>query len=84
MFFFKVYGTKVLRKVFVPNRQKRTEGRETIYQELHNLYPSPNINQVIETRRMRQAEHVAHVEERRNIHRILVRKLEKKEATCKT
>jgi hypothetical protein len=45
-------------------------------EELHNLYSSPNIIRMIKSRRMRWAEHVAHMGEKRNAYRILVGKPE--------
>jgi hypothetical protein len=44
--------------------------------ELHNLYSSPDIINMITSRRMRWARHVARIWEKRNIHRILVGKPE--------
>jgi hypothetical protein len=46
------------------------------YDELHNLYSSPNIIRMINSRRMRWAGHVARMGEKRNIYRILVGKPE--------
>jgi hypothetical protein len=40
---------------------------------LHNLYDSPNIIRVIESRRMRWAGHVACVEEMKNVYESLTR-----------
>jgi hypothetical protein len=40
--------------------------------ELHNLYSSPSIVRMIKSRRMRWAEHVARMGEKRNTYRILV------------
>jgi hypothetical protein len=58
---------------------------ETAYNEvLHNLYSSPNIIRMIESRRMRWAGHVARMGERMNAYRILVGKPEGKETTRKT
>jgi hypothetical protein len=45
-------------------------------EELHNLYSSPNIIRMIKSRRMRWAEHVARMGEKRNAYRILVGKPE--------
>jgi hypothetical protein len=42
------------------------------------MYSSPNIVQVIKSRRMRWAGHVAHIGERRGIDRVLVGKPEGK------
>jgi hypothetical protein len=41
-------------------------------EELHNLYSSPNIIRMIKSRRMRWAEHVSRMGEKRNAYRILV------------
>jgi hypothetical protein len=56
-----------------------TKGEEKIRtEELNDLYSSPNIIWVIKSRRMRWAEHVARMGERRDVYRVLVRKLERK------
>jgi hypothetical protein len=47
-------------------------------EELHNLYCSPSIIRMIESRRMRWAGHVARMGEKRNAYRILVGKPEGK------
>jgi len=47
-------------------------------EELNNLYSSPNIVWMIKSRRMRRAEHVAYIGERRGIYRVLVGKPEGK------
>jgi hypothetical protein len=46
--------------------------------EVHNSYASPNIHRVIEPRRMRWTGHVAHMEEMKNVYRILLRESEGK------
>ena len=46
--------------------------------ELNDLYSSPNIVQVIKSRRMRWAGHVAHMGEEREVYRVLVGKPEGK------
>jgi hypothetical protein len=43
-------------------------------EELHNLYSSPSIIRIIKSRRMRWAEHVARMGEKRNVYRLLVGK----------
>ena len=48
------------------------------YEELNDLYCSPNIVRVIKSRRMRWAGHVAHMGERRAIYRVWVGKPEGK------
>jgi hypothetical protein len=47
-------------------------------EELHNLYSSPSIIRIIKQKRMRWAEHVARMGEKRNVYRLLVRKPEGK------
>jgi hypothetical protein len=49
-----------------------------ICNELHNLYPSPDIIRQIKSRRMRWAGHVVCMGEGRNIYRVLVGKIEGK------
>jgi hypothetical protein len=41
-------------------------------EELHNLYSSPTVIRIIKSKRMRWAEHVTRMEEKRNAYRILV------------
>jgi len=49
-----------------------------MHEELNDLYYSPNILRVINSRRMRWVEHVAHMGEERGVYRVLVGKLEGK------
>jgi hypothetical protein len=56
----RVFENRVLRRVFGPKRDKVTgEWRKLHDEELHDLYCSPNITQVI--RRVRWAGHVARI-----------------------
>jgi len=48
------------------------------YEELNDLYSSPNIVRVIKSRRMRWAGHVARMGEERGVYRVLVGKPEGK------
>jgi len=50
-------------------------------EELYDLYSSPNIIQVIKSRRMRWAGHVECMGDRRDVHRILLRSSEERETT---
>ena len=51
---------------------------EKLHEELNSLYSSPNIVRVIKSRRMKWAGHVAHMEEGRVVHKVLVGKPEGK------
>jgi len=69
----------VLRRIFVPRRDKVTgEWRRLHNEELNDLYSSPNIVWVIKSRRMRWVGHVAHMGEERGVYRVLVGKPEGK------
>jgi hypothetical protein len=64
---------RVLRRIFGPKRDEVTrEWRKLCNEELNDLYPSPNIVQVIKSRRMRWAGYVAHMGASRGIYRVLV------------
>jgi hypothetical protein len=65
-----VFENRVLRRIFGPKRDWRKLHNE----ELHNLYSSPNIIRMIKSRRMRWAEHVARMGEKRNAYRVLAGK----------
>jgi hypothetical protein len=74
-----VFGNRVLRRIFRPKRDEVTRGwRKVNYEELNDLYSSPNIVRVIKSRRMRWAERVARMGERRDVYRVLVGKPEGK------
>jgi hypothetical protein len=56
----RVFENRVLRKIFGPKRDEVTgEWRKLHNEELHDLYPSPNIVRVMKSRRMRWEGHVA-------------------------
>ena len=68
-----------MRRIFGPKRDEVAgEWRKLHNEELNNLYSSHNIVRVIKSRRMRWAEHVARVGERRGVYRVLVGKPEGK------
>ena len=70
---------RVLRRVFGPRRDEVAgEWRKLHNEELNDLYSTPNIVLVIKPRRMRWAGHVARMEERRGVYRVLVGKPEGK------
>jgi hypothetical protein len=69
----RVFENRVLRRIFGPKRDGVTgEWRRLHNEKLNALYSSPNIIQVIKSRRMRWAGHVACMGEGRDAYRILV------------
>jgi len=75
----------VLRRIFGPRRDEVTgEWRRLHNEELNDLYFSPNIVQLIKSRRMRWAGHVARMGEERGAYRVLVGKTGGKETTGET
>jgi len=65
----RVFENRVLRKMFGLKRDKVTgEWRKLHTDELNDLYLSPNIIRAIKSRRMRWAEHVECMGERRVMH----------------
>ena len=69
----------VLRGIFGPRRDEVTEEWRRLHnEELNELYSPPNIVQVIKSRRMRWAGHVARMGEVRGLYRVLVGKPEGK------
>jgi hypothetical protein len=65
----------VLSRIFGPKRDEVTgEWRKLHDEELNDLYSSPN--NMIKSRRMRSAGHVARLGKRRGVHRVLVGKPE--------
>jgi hypothetical protein len=74
-----VFENRVLRRIFGPRRDEVTgEWRKLHNEELHNLYSSPNIIRMINSRIMRWAGHIVRMGETRNAYRILVGKPEGK------
>jgi len=69
----------MLRRIFGPRREEVTrEWRRFHNEELNDLYSSPNIVRVIKSRRMRWAGHVARMDEKREVYRVLLGKPEGK------
>jgi hypothetical protein len=72
-----VFENRVLRRIFRPKRDDVTGGWRSLHnEELHNLYPSPSINRMIKSRRMRWAGQIARIAVKRTSYRILVGKPE--------
>jgi len=72
-----VFENRVFRKMFEPMRGEVTRvWRKLHNEELDDLYSSPNIVRVMQSRRMKWAGHIARIGERRGIYRVLVRKPE--------
>jgi hypothetical protein len=75
----RVFGNRVLRRVFGPKRDKVTGGWRKLHNDgLNDLYSLPKIMQVVKSRRMIWAGHVARMGEERGVHRVLVGKPEGK------
>jgi hypothetical protein len=75
----RVFENRVLRKIFGPKRDEVTgEWRKLHNEQLNDLYSSPNIVQLIKSRRMRWAGHVARMGERRGKYTVLLGKHEGK------
>jgi hypothetical protein len=70
---------RVLRRIFGPKRDNVTGGWRKLHNEkLNDLYWSPNIVRVIKLKRVGWTGHVAHMEEGRDVYRVLVGKPEGK------
>jgi hypothetical protein len=75
----RMFENRVLKRIFCPKREEVAGGWRILHnEELHNLYTSPNIISVINSRMMGWAEHVGCIEEMRNAYKILVGKPEEK------
>jgi hypothetical protein len=69
----KVFEKRMLRKIFGPKKEEfMEEWRKLHNEELHGLYSSPNIIQVIKSRRMRWARHMARMGDRKSAYRVFV------------
>jgi len=75
----RVFENRVLRRIFGTKRDAVTgEWRKLHNEKLNDLYCSSNIVRVMTSRRMRWAGHVARMEEKRGVYRVLVGKPEGK------
>jgi hypothetical protein len=80
----RVFENRVLRRIFGPMSVKVTERWRKLHdEELRDLYSSPGIIRMVKSRRMRWAEHVVRMGEKRNTYRLLWEN-RGKEATRKT
>jgi hypothetical protein len=68
----RVFENRMLKRTFVPKRDKMTGAWKNFHNELHNLYSSPSINKMMKPRMIRWAENVARVREKKVAHRILM------------
>jgi len=71
-----VFENRVLRRVFGPKSDEATGEWTKLHNEELNLFFSPNIIREIKSRRMSWSRHVARIEERRGVYRVLLGKLE--------
>jgi len=74
-----MFKNRVLRRIFGLKRDEVIgEWRKLRSEQLSYLYSSPNIVRVIKWRKMKWPGHVARMEERRDVYRVLVGKSEGK------
>jgi hypothetical protein len=72
----KAFENRVLMRIFGPKTNEVTGGWRKVHnEELHSLYSSPSTIRMIKLRR-RWAGHVARIDEKRNVYKILVGKAE--------
>jgi len=75
----RVFEKRVMRRIFGSERDEGIgECRQLHNEELNDLCSPPNIIWVIKSRRMRWEVHVAHMEKRRGVYRVLEGKPEGK------
>ena len=67
----RVFQNRILRRIFGPKKDENGEWRRLHNEELHSLYPLPNIVRMIKSRRLRLVGHVARMEESGSAFKIL-------------
>jgi hypothetical protein len=67
----RVFENRILRRIFGPKRDANVKWRKLHNEELNSLYRSSNIINVIMSRRLRWAGHVARMEEDRSTYKIV-------------
>jgi hypothetical protein len=71
----RVFENRVFRRIFGPKRDEVMGGWRRLHiEQLRNLYSSPSIIRMIQSRRMRWTGYVARMGEMRNVYGILVEK----------
>jgi hypothetical protein len=79
-----VFENRVLRRTCGPKRNEVIEEWRKLHSDrLNDLYLSPNIIRVIKSRRVRWAEHMARMGERKDAYGVLVGETRRKDTTWK-
>jgi hypothetical protein len=75
----RVFENRVLRRIFGPKRDEvRSEWRKIHNEELNDLYCSPNIVRVMQSKRMKWVKYVAYMVETKGVYRDLGENLRKR------
>jgi hypothetical protein len=80
----RVFGNRVLRRIFGPKREEDGSWRKLHNYEFHSLYSSPNVVRVVKLWKMKCAGHVTSMEEGRGVYRVLVGRSEGKRPLGRT
>ena len=71
----RAFENRIMGRILGPKMDANGEWRRLHNAELHTLYLSPNVLRVIKYRRLREAYHLARMEEDRSAFRILTGRL---------